>query len=328
MIYEDAIYGTVEIDESVLIALMSSQGMERLRGVLQHGISGLIGLTSPITRYEHSIGAMILVRRLGGSLEEQIAALLHDISHTAFSHVIDYVYNNHDHQGYHDEQKEQFLLQTDVPAVLARHGYDWRAFLHEEAFSLLEQPSPRLCADRLDYFLRDGQALRLATPAGIARVLRHLIIAEGRIVTDDLDVARWLGYTFIAADEASWANFREVGIYEVTAQAIRRGLEIGAIDEGDIWGTDEPMWQRLKASADPELQTLIRLISADTRFVWDEMAPTFWVSTKIRTLDPDVLSCSGEPQSLSSLDAGFAEFRESYVAQKEGRWPMRVVGLN
>ncbi len=34
---------------------------------------------------------MMLVNRLGGSLEEQIAALLHDVSHTAFSHVIDYV---------------------------------------------------------------------------------------------------------------------------------------------------------------------------------------------------------------------------------------------
>jgi HD superfamily phosphohydrolase len=37
---------------------------------------------------------MLLVRRLGASLEEQIAALLHDVSHTAFSHVIDSVDHN------------------------------------------------------------------------------------------------------------------------------------------------------------------------------------------------------------------------------------------
>jgi HD superfamily phosphohydrolase len=80
--------------------------VQRLHGVLQHGITGLIGLTQPITRYEHSVGAMLLVRQLGGSLREQIAALLHDVSHTAFSHVIDYVLNDHDGQSYHDEMKE------------------------------------------------------------------------------------------------------------------------------------------------------------------------------------------------------------------------------
>ena len=37
---------------------------------------------------------MLLIKKLGGSVEEQIAGLLHDVSHTAFSHVIDYVFDN------------------------------------------------------------------------------------------------------------------------------------------------------------------------------------------------------------------------------------------
>jgi len=144
MRYLDAIYGEVDIEEPVLFDLMQTQAMQRLRGVLQHGITALIGITRPVTRFDHSLGVMLLVRRLGGALEEQIAALLHDVSHTAFSHVIDYVVDGHDSQSYHEEWKESHLAASDVPHTLARYGYDWRDFLHEENYPLLEQPAPRL----------------------------------------------------------------------------------------------------------------------------------------------------------------------------------------
>jgi HD superfamily phosphohydrolase len=323
MVYRDAVYGEVEITEDVILDLMASETMQRLRGVLQHGISGLIGITSPLTRFDHSVGVMILVRRLGGDLTEQIAALLHDVSHTAFSHVIDYVVNNHDGQSFHDEQKESYLSGSDVPAVLARHGYDWRQLLDEEQFPILEQPAPRLCADRLDYFLRDGIELALATPADIKYVLDHLILANNRIATDDLAAARWLGITYIAADDASWANFREVAIYEVTARAIRRGLDIGVLTEADIWGTDAPAWRKLQTSRDEQLQYWLRLVSAETEFVWDEERPTFLVSTKLRTIDPDVFE-HGELVPLSELDPSFDKHRRSYLQRKAGKWPVRV----
>jgi len=65
---------------------------------------------------------MLLVRRLGASLDEQIAALLHDVSHTAFSHVIDFVFNDHNGQSYHEEKKEEFVASTDIPTILNKYN--------------------------------------------------------------------------------------------------------------------------------------------------------------------------------------------------------------
>jgi uncharacterized protein len=323
-LYNDAVYGNIQITEPVLLDLMASNAMKRLQGVLQHGISALIGITEPITRYEHCMGAMILVRQLNGNLPEQIAALLHDVSHTAFSHVIDYVVDGHDSQSYHDEKKEEYLITTDIPEILQRHGFDWHDFLNEADYPLLEQASPRLCADRIDYFLRDAQGLGLATAVNIQNIRDHLIVADGRIATDDIKAARWLGNTFIAADDASWANFHEVGIYEVTAQAIKRGLTVGTITEADFWTTDEPFWHKLHSSNDAELQRLLALVSPETEFVWDEENPTFWVSTKLRSIDPDVME-NGRLHPLSTLDPDFAARRTNYLTSKEGKWPMRIV---
>ncbi len=322
--YTDRLYGTVVIDEPLLLDIMASQAMQRLRGVHQHGVSGLLRITAPTSRFEHSVGVMLIVRRLGGSLEEQAAALLHDISHTAFSHVIDYVVDDHAGQTYHEQVKTEFVAMTDLPAMLAAHGLDWRELLEETRFPLLEQPAPVLCADRLDYFLRDACDLGLITLEMVRHALAHLTVHQGRIVVDDPAVARWMADAYLSADDRSWSDFREVGLYELTAQAIRRALVIGAIQQGDFWRTDAALWAQLQASPDPALQTLLALISPETRFVWDEDKPDFVLTTKIRTLDPEVL-VDGTAQPLSTLDAEFAARRESYLRCKSGHWPFRVI---
>ncbi len=325
MNYTDPVYGSTEITEPVLLDLMETEAMARTRGVLQHGVSALVGVTVPTSRFDHSMGVMLLVRWLGANLEEQIAALLHDVSHTAFSHVIDYVFDGHNTQGYHEEHKLEFVSGTDIPAVLQKYGYDWLDFMEEAHFPLLEQDLPHLCADRLDYFLRDARDLRLASDSDIAAALAHLRAYNGRIVTDDLESARWLGCTFIAADQASWANFREVGLYELAARAIRRGLEIGVLTDDDLWGTDQPAWEKLQASRDPQLRHNLERVHADTRFEWDEVSPEFRVSTKLRSIDPDIL-INGSVQPFSAIDPDFDTYRAEYLAQNSGKWPMRVIG--
>lgn len=324
MRFFDAVYGQAVIEEPVLLDVLQSSAMQRLRGVLQHGISGLLGITAPVSRYDHSVGVMLLVQRSGGPVAEQIAALLHDISHTAFSHVIDYVFDNHDGQSYHEEVKEAYIAGSDLPSVLARHGYDWRDFVHDSGFPLLEQPAPALCADRLDYCLRDAQDLGLATAAQIQAMLAHLAVHQGRLVMTDMAAAAWLANCYMAADDGSWSDFREVGLYELTAQAIRRALDTGLISQDDFWTTDAVLWARLNAGSDPQLQRLLSLVHPQTRFVWDEDNPTFCISTKIRTIDPDVWQ-GGHLRPLSALDPAYARRRQAYLARKRGKWPMRVV---
>ncbi|MCQ6294657.1 hypothetical protein NPL96_27125, partial [Bacillus cereus] len=78
----DVLYGEFEEDQ-VVEELISSKSMKRLKGIHQNGARYLVNEKWNVTRFDHSLGVMILVKKLGGSVEDQISRLLHDVSLTA-----------------------------------------------------------------------------------------------------------------------------------------------------------------------------------------------------------------------------------------------------
>ena len=137
----DDIYGSFEV-EPVLQDLVFSKPVQRLKGIHQGGASYLVNKEWNVTRYEHSVGVMLLVRKLGGTLQEQIAGLLHDVSHTAFSHVIDFVLKN-ESEDFHEEIFEETIMDSEIPSILKQYGYSIEEIIQGD-HSLLEQPLPLL----------------------------------------------------------------------------------------------------------------------------------------------------------------------------------------
>ena len=69
----DPVYGAVEVDEPVLCELLESPPLRRIRGVHQAGATIYIEpALRGLSRYEHCLGVMLLLRRFGASLGEQI----------------------------------------------------------------------------------------------------------------------------------------------------------------------------------------------------------------------------------------------------------------
>ncbi len=323
-ILRDPIYGAVALDAPLLRDLYHSEAVQRLGDVYQGGITAFIKPERRTTRLEHSVGVMTLLQRLGAGVEEQAAGLIHDAPHTAFSHVVDFVFPNCDHT-YHEVHREEFIAASDLPAILERHDIAWRWLAEAENFSLLEQPLPALCADRLDYFLRDGLSLGRLMPSAVADFLEHLRVWEGRIVVAGLPSARWLGERFIVLDEMVWCAVQEVGWYAIMARALLAALAAGVITEADFWGIDHPLMARLRASRDPEVQRWLALLRPDVDFVRvDDDSADLLVLPKVRAVDPPVW-LDGQVRPLSQLDADFARLRARYVAGKQGSWGLRIV---
>jgi uncharacterized protein len=246
----DRVYGDVAIDDPGLLSLIACPTFERLKGIRQAGPSAFAFPFKTVTRYEHSLGVCILLGRLGAGLRERVAGLLHDISHTAFSHAIDFLYTS-DEQDHHEGLKPQFLERPDVISALAGMGFEPRQFFDDSIYPLLERSLPWLCADRLDYFFRDSLACDVSTPQVISRFLASLTVIDGTIAFTDRAVAREAAALFDVMNRDWWASPTEAYIYNEFADALREGFRLKAIDHDDLLLDDAPVLARLKAAGSP-----------------------------------------------------------------------------
>ena len=106
----DTFYGPLEVDEPVLLELIESPAFQRLKGIHQYGVSYYTTHKEEYTRYEHSLEVFAILRINNCSLEEQISGLLHDISHTVFSHIGDWVFGKaHQEKDYQNSIHSVYL---------------------------------------------------------------------------------------------------------------------------------------------------------------------------------------------------------------------------
>jgi uncharacterized protein len=287
----DRVYGDCVVDEPVLVELIASNPVQRLNGISQSGATRYFA-DRKVTRYEHCVGVMLLLRKLGASVEEQIAGLLHDVPHTAFSHVIDYVFTemNETHE-WHEQFLEKILRDSDIPQILLRYGYSMERILDERNFPLLERKLPDLCADRIDYTLRDHASIH-----GMSGMLRSiyggLMVCKDEILVKDEESARALAETYLSMELAVWSNPREVAGFQVLADAIRIGLEKGILKEDDLFHDDRFVYSKLQGSDDVRIQHNLAMLNPRFQVVEDPLHYDMHCRIKLRYVDPKFIDGS------------------------------------
>ena len=175
-IYRDPVHNIIRLrtdtrEGRLMIELIDAPEFQRLRRIKQLGLALYTYQGAEHSRFTHSLGVLHLITRVLDRLGEQYriadedraaaraAALLHDIGHGSFSHVMEKVL------GFHHEQWTALAVRaqgTEINRVL-------RAFaprLPERVAEIIEgrfQPawlaqlvSSQLDVDRMDYLLRDS----------------------------------------------------------------------------------------------------------------------------------------------------------------------------
>ena len=113
---EDKLFGTKCITDPVLVELIQSKQFQRLHEIDQHGIQPYLkGSKFPqFSRFDHSIGVYLIVDKFSKIQNEKIAALLHDISHSPFSHSLDAFFNFQDSSYSHQDSIHSLFLRAQV----------------------------------------------------------------------------------------------------------------------------------------------------------------------------------------------------------------------
>lgn len=318
----ETIFGTLKLQDE-LLKVYNLEHMQRLKGIDQSGTPAYWNGVPKFSRLEHSLDVLWLVQNFGGDIQEQIAALTHDISHTVFSHVADVFFGI---PNYQDTIHEWFLQQTQIAEIIRGHDWIEKDILPENpVFKRLEQPLPDMCADRIAYNLRTGLVFKAIKEKDIKFIISKLRYEDGKWYFTTIKAAKKFAALPLTFTEHFWGSADHLVVYFITSKILKRASLIHRISKEDMhFGTDKQILDKLNACDDPEITRLIakaKIPKTAYHILKDgEGTPDFVPKPKFRGIDPWVFNKHSKKfKRLSELDKKFAaKFKQVEEFCKKG----------
>lgn len=335
--YRDAVHNIVRVDLAMgggeLIGrLIDAPEFQRLRRIRQLGLAYFAYQTAEHSRFTHSLGAFHLATRaldrLGrkyeisedDALAMKVAALLHDVGHGPFSHVIETALNFH----HEDFTVEAVLDDTgEIGSALKQHSPTLANDVADivrgrfRRMALGQLVSSQLDVDRMDYLLRD--TLMTGVKYGVYDlewVLKSIEIDEDR---DQLYVSAAGVYAVEDYLQARYYMFRQVYFHRTlrAAEAVLRSTLKRALslfqEGGDVWCASGTAMESVLAGKKLSLAEHLSLDDSDFIFHIKQ-----WGSSDDRIL-ADLASRFTNRRLFKALDLDMkSDEREEFVTAARG----------
>lgn len=193
-IVNDPVYGFINISYPLAFDIIEHPYFQRLRYIKQLGLTYLVYPGANHTRFQHALGAMYLIelaidvlRAKGHQITDQeaeaasAAILLHDIGHGPFSHSLEHVLLQVNHEVIGKSIMLDLNRQLNGRLEMAMQIFDGtypKKFLHQLVSSQLD-------VDRLDYLRRDSFFTGVTEgTVGSDRIIKMLNIVDDNLVVD------------------------------------------------------------------------------------------------------------------------------------------------
>jgi hypothetical protein len=245
---KDSVHGDIPLTP-VAESLLDTPEMQRLRRIRQTAFGSLIYPGANHSRFEHSLGVYYLTSRAcffqGWNDREAellaVAALLHDVGHSAFSHALEGVVHRALGKD-HEEITNERIRSGEIRRVL--EGYEIGP---DEVIRAFESPRGKvvtgdLGTDRMDYLMRDALFTGVTyDTVDTDRLLRKLILENGKLVLDasaisaaeSMLLSRFMMFTTVYGHHAS------IAANTMLERAVERAIRDGVISAEDVSATDD-----------------------------------------------------------------------------------------
>lgn len=315
MIIQDRIYGNIKLKSKVIEELILSKPLQRLKKISQDGAPHFIQPIRNVNRFEHSVGVWYLSSLFKRPIEEQIACLLHDVPHTAFSHVIDFVMEDEKHE-FHEKFTEKLILESEIPSILSKYKINIKKVLDKEKFELLENDLPDISFDRWDYFMRDGYTLNFLPKTAINEFITSIHLNKNKLYFEDIRTASMYAILFTSFSRLIWLDPTSHGSFFLISEALKVALNNNLITEDDFFTDDELLMKKLKKTKNIKINKLLSRLKVGKEFVYTrENEAEFFGPNKPRCVNP-FIKIKNKLVRLStqvpSLGYYFEEFKENY----------------
>ena len=197
------------------------------------------------SRYDHSLNCALIVWNWTRDKKLALAALLHDVSTPAFSHVIDF--KNGDaltQESTEDKNAAMIRADAQLAAALAQDGLAASDVDDYHKYSICDNEVPQLSADRLEYMFPSGAALEgWFSLRAIKRFYGDLVLAKDE--RGNLEFA----FKTKKIARAYFKRILKIGYFlqrnkdkiamELMARVVDAAIKCGALAEEELWQLSE-----------------------------------------------------------------------------------------
>ena len=275
------------------------------------------------SRYDHSLGVVLIVWHFTGDAAQAAAGLLHDVATPVFAHTVDFLQGDHLQQEATEGPTAALISASEeIRAVLEAHGIAVEDVWDYHRYPLADNDPPGLSADRLEYTLGNLVNYGFASSAQAAALYADLTVGENEQGVPELAFS-----TPERAAEFALASLKTSRVYvadedrfsmELLSRLLRLALERGTLTAEALQSTEPEVIARLEADpACAPLWTAFRACS-QVRSMPDRSAQGQWlqVPAKLRCIDP---LCRGLGR-VSAWHPGFARELKQFRALPLDGW--------
>jgi len=297
----------MKIDEPILVELIESKAVQRLKDVDQHGHTHLKKLRPSFSRYDHSVGVLKLLRNFDAPLGAQVTGLLHDVSHTAFSHIGNLVFDHIDGKdSYQDTIHDWHLRKNGIEPILKKYKMSVESVCNTADYPLLEQDLPDISVHRLEYILHTAYSYGFLTAEEVNAIIKEMQYNDEKWYFNTYEIAEKVAKFSLYFTENLWGADWNSATHIWMSQSIKRALDLGIITFSDVHHqTDAEILKKLEESTDRIVQeTLEKSIHSQTSL--SKSKSQYHASPKFRGINPWVKR-DGKLVRLCDISATYAE---------------------
>jgi len=242
-VFRDPVHNYITIQDQTIYELINTAEFQRLRRIKQLGTSSFTFHGAEHSRFSHCMGVYHIAKKITDYFTSaypdrwnpdenkvtQVAALLHDVGHGAYSHTFEGLFGTD-----HEAVTREIITspETEINAVLRKVSPDFP----EQVASVINHKYPnrqvvqlissQIDADRMDYLLRDAYySGAVYGEFDLTRILRVIIPMENGIAfkangmhaVEDYLISRYQMYMQVYFHPASRAM--EVQLAKLLARA-------------------------------------------------------------------------------------------------------------
>ncbi|WP_375331118.1 hypothetical protein [Candidatus Tisiphia endosymbiont of Oplodontha viridula] len=306
---------TVVVNDPLIEKIIDSKAMQRLKLIDQSGPAPYIGLLPYFSRYDHSIGVFVLLQKAQVSKIEQIAGLLHDTSHTVFSHLGDNLfYHEQQEKSYQDTIHLCFLRSMKIDEIISRYNITIKDLDPDDPkYTALERPLPDLCADRIQYNIHTAVILNKISKLEAKEIVDDLKFHNGVWFFTNKNTAKKFAMIPLYLIKELWGAPFNTVVYDYFHKILKRAIEIKLVSKDELhFSVDQNVMQKIENSNDKIIKNLLNKCKEDAESF--RLAKygngQINIKPKFRGIDPLILD-NNQYKKLSQLDEDFSKkFKE------------------